>query len=76
MLQRANEKSIDFEANYGKRHCATKDKVVCAQKGGNFATIKDLFGAVKAGNHQGDQAASLSMIREVHMRARAQTMEG
>ncbi|CAM0951311.1 unnamed protein product [Alopecurus aequalis] len=76
VLQRANEKSIDFEANYGKRHCATKDKVVCAQKDDNFATIKDLFRVVKGGGHQGDQAASLSMIRDVHMRARAQAMEG
>uniref|UniRef100_A0ACD5YI65 Uncharacterized protein n=1 Tax=Avena sativa TaxID=4498 RepID=A0ACD5YI65_AVESA len=76
VLQRANEKSIDFEANYGKRHCVTKDKMVCAQKEDNFATIKDLFRSVKAGNHQKDQAASLSMIRQVQMRARAQATEG
>lgn len=74
MLQRANEKSIDFEANYGKRRCATKDKAICTQED-NFTTIKDLFRVVKAGNHQGDQATSLSRIREVQMRARAQAME-
>ncbi|XP_047048385.1 DNA mismatch repair protein MSH6 [Lolium rigidum] len=76
VLQRANEKSIDFEANYGKRRCATKDKMVCAQKEDNFATIRDLFHVVKAGNHQGDQAASLSMICQVQTRARAQATEG
>ncbi|XBH92070.1 hypothetical protein VPH35_083283 [Triticum aestivum] len=69
VLQRANEKSIDFEANYGKRRCATKDKAICTQED-NFATIKDLFCVVKAGNHQEDQATSLSRIREVQMRAR------
>lgn len=74
VLQRANEKSIDFEANYGKRRCATKDKAICTQED-NFATIKDLFRVVKAGNHQEDQATSLSRIREVQLRARAQAME-
>jgi DNA mismatch repair protein MSH6 len=76
VLQRANEKSIDFEANYGKRRCATKDKMVCAQKVDSFATIRDLFHVVKEGNHQGDQAARLSMICQVQTRARAQATEG
>jgi DNA mismatch repair protein MSH6 len=76
VLQRANEKSIDFEANYGKGHRAIKDKMVCAQEEDNFSAIKDLFRSVKAGNPQGDQAASLSMIRQVQMRARVQAMEG
>lgn len=74
VLQRANEKSIDFEANYGKRRCATKDKAICTQED-TFATIKDLFRVVKAGSHQEDQAARLSRIREVQMRARVQAME-
>lgn len=76
VLQRANQKSNEFEANYGKQHFATKDKFVCALREDNFATIKDLFRVVKAGNHQEGQVASLSMLREIQKLARVQAIKG
>ncbi|TVU09494.1 hypothetical protein EJB05_42970, partial [Eragrostis curvula] len=74
VLQRANEKSSDFEANYGKRHRLTKDKHVATQSEDNFSAIRDLFRIVKAWQPHED-AASLSMLREVQKRAKVQAVE-
>ncbi|KAL5206458.1 hypothetical protein ABZP36_034667 [Zizania latifolia] len=71
VLQRATEKSVDFEASYGKRHRMTKDKIGCAQED-TFAVIKDLFHAVEALHHQDDEATSLSMLRGVQERVKVQ----
>uniref|UniRef100_J3MXB1 DNA mismatch repair protein n=1 Tax=Oryza brachyantha TaxID=4533 RepID=J3MXB1_ORYBR len=73
VLRRANEKSIDFEASYGKRQYITKNKLGCAQED-KFAVIKDLFRVAKAMHRQKDQATSLSMLREVQKRAKVQVM--
>jgi DNA mismatch repair protein MSH6 len=76
VLQRANEKSSDFEANYGKCRSLTKDKPVTAHCEDNFSVIKDLFHIVKTWPPHECQAASLNMIREVHKRAKVQAVEG
>ncbi|KAK3133294.1 hypothetical protein QOZ80_6AG0534770 [Eleusine coracana subsp. coracana] len=76
VLQRANEKSSDFEASYGKRHCLTKDKHVTAQSEDSFSAIRDLFGIVKAWSPHEDQAANLSMLREAQKRAKVLAVEG
>uniref|UniRef100_A0A0E0ES22 DNA mismatch repair protein n=1 Tax=Oryza meridionalis TaxID=40149 RepID=A0A0E0ES22_9ORYZ len=73
VLQRANEKSSDFEASYGKRPGITKNKPSCAQED-KFAAIKDLFRVVKAMHHREDQASSLGMLHEVQKRAKVQVI--
>jgi len=76
VLQRANEKSSDFEANYGKRHKMTKDKHVSAQSDDVFSAIRDLFCIVKAWPcRPEDQATSISMLREVQKRAKVKAVE-
>ncbi|XP_062194119.1 DNA mismatch repair protein MSH6-like isoform X2 [Phragmites australis] len=75
VLQMANEKSSDFEANYGKRHRMTKDKHVSAQSEDKFSAIRDLFRIVKAWHRHGDQAESLSMLCEVQKCAKVQAVE-
>jgi DNA mismatch repair protein MSH6 len=73
VLQRANEKSSDFEASYGKRPGITKNKPSCAQED-KFAAIKDLFRVVKAMHHREDHASSLGMLHEVQKRAKVQVI--
>uniref|UniRef100_A0A0E0M117 DNA mismatch repair protein n=1 Tax=Oryza punctata TaxID=4537 RepID=A0A0E0M117_ORYPU len=73
VLQRANEKSCDFEDSYGKRPGITKNKPGCAQED-KFATIKDLFRIVKAMHHREDQASCLGMLHEVQKRAKVQVI--
>ncbi|KAF8657666.1 hypothetical protein HU200_059821 [Digitaria exilis] len=74
VLQRANEKSSDFEANYGKRHSMNKDKDACEQSEDRFSAIRDLFRIVKAWPRHDDQAASISMLREVQKLAKVQAV--
>lgn len=77
MLQRANKKSIDFEANYGKRHkMTTKDKHVSAQSDDEFCVIRDLFRIVKAWSRPEDQAACISMLQELQKRAKVKAVAG
>lgn len=70
MLQRANEKSSEFEANYGKRHKMTNDKHVSAQSDDKFSAIRDLFRIVKTWPRPEDQEASISMLRKLQKRAK------
>lgn len=76
MLQRANEKSNDFEANYGKRHRVIKDKHASAQSEDKFSAIRDLFRIVQAWPCPDGQAVSISMLREVQKLAKMQAVEG
>lgn len=70
LLQRANEKSSEFEANYGKRHKMTNDKHVSAQSDDKFSAIRDLFRIVKTWPRPEDQEASISMLRKLQKRAK------
>uniref|UniRef100_K3ZQ28 DNA mismatch repair protein n=1 Tax=Setaria italica TaxID=4555 RepID=K3ZQ28_SETIT len=76
VLQRANEKSNDFEANYGKRHRMIKDKHASAQSEDKFSAIRDLFRIVNAWPCPDGQAASINMLREVQKLAKVQAVEG
>lgn len=76
VLRRANEKSSDFEAKYGKPFRMTQDKLVSAQSEDTLSAIRDLFRVVRAWPRHEDQAASLSMLREVQKRAKMQAVEG
>jgi len=76
VLQRANEKSSDFEANYGKRHKMSKDKHASAQSDDEFSVIRDFFRIVKAWPCPEDQEASISMLRELQKRAKVKAVEG
>ncbi|CAL5081395.1 unnamed protein product [Urochloa decumbens] len=76
VLQRANEKSNDFEANYGKRRRMTKDKHASAQSEDKFSAIRDVLRIVKALPCPDDQAANISMLCEVQKLAKVQAVEG
>ncbi|KAG2634956.1 hypothetical protein PVAP13_2NG321800 [Panicum virgatum] len=76
VLLRANEKSIDFEANYGKRCCVTKDKHASSQHEDEFSAIRDVLRIVKAWPHPGDQAASIRMLHEAQKLAKVLAVEG
>ncbi|WVZ64907.1 hypothetical protein U9M48_014354 [Paspalum notatum var. saurae] len=77
VLQRASEKSSEFEANYGRRYCMTKDEHASAHsEHDKFSAIRDVFRILKEWPHPEDQAASISMLRELHKRAKAQVVEG
>ncbi|CAN6166912.1 unnamed protein product [Urochloa humidicola] len=76
VLQRANEKSIEFEANYGKRRCMAKDKRASTQGEDKFSAVRDVLRIVKAWPCPDDQAAGISMLREVQKLAKVQAVEG
>ncbi|PAN12331.1 hypothetical protein PAHAL_2G259800 [Panicum hallii] len=77
VLLRANEKSSDFEANYGKRCRMTKDKHdASSQREDKFSAIRDVLRIVKAWPHPDDQAASISMIHEAQKLAKVLAVEG
>lgn len=76
VLQRANEKSSDFEVNYGKRHRITKHEHASAHSEDKFSVIRDLFRFLKAWPCPEDQAAHISMLRELQKRAKVQAVEG
>ncbi|KAJ1289623.1 hypothetical protein BS78_02G178900 [Paspalum vaginatum] len=77
VLQRASEKSSEFEANYGRRYCMTKDEHASAHsEDDKFSAIRDLFCILKEWPRPEDQAASISMLRELQKRVKAQAVEG
>ena len=76
MLLRANEKSSEFEANYGTRCCVTKDKNASSQHEDKFSAIRDVLRIVKAWPHPGDQAASIRMLHEAQKLAKVLAVEG
>jgi len=76
VLLRANEKSSEFEANYGTRCCVTKDKNASSQHEDKFSAIRDVLRIVKVWPHPDDQAASISMLREAQKLAKVLAVEG
>jgi DNA mismatch repair protein MSH6 len=77
VLLRANEKSSDFEANYGKRCRMTKDKHdASSQREDKFSAIRDVLRIVKAWPHPDDQAVSISMLHEAQKLAKVLAVEG
>ncbi|XP_072995622.1 DNA mismatch repair protein MSH6 [Typha latifolia] len=68
VLEKAMEKSSDFESTYGKHKLGSEDKFLDGMRENEVAVIKDVFDVMKQWSHHVDQTINMSLLCKLQQR--------